>query len=248
MESLHGRRRGWFGYYFLSATALNVIAETVRAGDAASLTTALGAIGGSLQVSQDKSLQVVLDEVVEKLDVLSQAEQKLDQEADRQWFADTIREELARLGSTVRYKVKLGDRAVMGVSNSQATVDPNAPESVHIAAWPVYNEALIDEELNRDMEVVIRMANFGQVARDKTVVKMTQPLVEAIFTVNNAEERRVIETYADLLTESLNVKHVSVVEATDKDTDTFIKAQPGLMIVSEGSGESVMMIMFTPAD
>jgi len=132
--------------------------------------------------------------------------------------------------------------------NLVCSVDPNAPESVHIAAWPVYNEALIDENLNRDMEVVIRMANFGQVARDKTVVKTTQPLVEAIFTVNNAEERRVIEAYADLFTEALNVKHVSVVEATDKDTDTSIKAQPGLMIVSEGSGESVMMIMFTPAD
>jgi isoleucyl-tRNA synthetase len=132
--------------------------------------------------------------------------------------------------------------------NLVCSVDPNAPESVHMAAWPVYNEALIDENLNRDMELVIRMANFGQVARDKTVVKTTQPLVEAIFTVNNAEEHRVIETYADLLTGALNVKHVSVVEATDKDTDTSIKAQSGLMIVSEGSGESVMMIMFTPAD
>ena len=39
-------------YYFLSATALYVIAETVRAGDAAALTTALGAIMGSLLVNQ----------------------------------------------------------------------------------------------------------------------------------------------------------------------------------------------------
>jgi hypothetical protein len=80
------------------------------------------------------------------------------------------------------------------------------------------------------------------------VVKTTQPLVEAIFTVHNAEEHRVIETYADLLTEALNVKRVSALEATDKNTDTSIKAQSGLMIISEGSGESVMMIMFTPAD
>lgn len=130
--------------------------------------------------------------------------------------------------------------------NLVCSVDSNAPESVHMAIWPGYNEALIDEDLNRDMARVVRMANLGQVRRDKTVIKTTQPLVEAIFTVNNAEERRVIETYADLLADALNVKRVSALEATDIDTGTSIKAQSGLMIVSEGNSESTM-IMFKPA-
>jgi isoleucyl-tRNA synthetase len=128
--------------------------------------------------------------------------------------------------------------------NLVCCVDPNAPESVHMAAWPIYNEALIDEELNRDMGVVIRMANLGQAVRDRTIVKTTQPLVEAIFTVNIAEERGVIERYAPLLAEALNVKRVSVLNATDENVDIPIKAQSGLMMVSEDSGESVM-VMFT---
>ena len=43
--------------------------------------------------------------------------------------------------------------------NLVCSVDRSAPESVHIADWPAYDEALIDEKLNADMRLVMRLVS-----------------------------------------------------------------------------------------
>ena len=97
--------------------------------------------------------------------------------------------------------------------NLVSTVDAYAPISVHLEEWPKYDPAKIDEKLNRDMALVMRLASLGHAARNKASRKVRQPLAEAAFSVGSAEELAVIELYAELLEDELNVKHVRVLSA-----------------------------------
>lgn len=98
-------------------------------------------------------------------------------------------------------------------------VDENAPESVHLAKWLAYNPALIDENLNRDMDTVMRLASLGHAARNKGNVKVRQPLAEASFVVGNMYEQHLVGEYHDVLEDELNVKSVrSLDSATEAVT------------------------------
>jgi isoleucyl-tRNA synthetase len=92
--------------------------------------------------------------------------------------------------------------------NLVRSVDDDAPESVHMASWPLMDVARIDEALNRDMRLVMKLASLGHAARNQAAIKVRQPLSEAAFSVANADEQRALEIYADLLADELNVKKV----------------------------------------
>lgn len=97
--------------------------------------------------------------------------------------------------------------------NLVASVDGDAPESVHLSNWPSFDSASIDETLNRDMAVVMKLASLGHAARKQAEVKVRQPLAEAKFAVANPEEAKAIPAYASLLSDELNVKLVSTLGA-----------------------------------
>ena len=93
------------------------------------------------------------------------------------------------------------------------SVDADAPVSVHLADWPEVEAAAIDETLNREMTLVMRLASIGHAARNKANRKVRQPLSEVAFAVRNAEEAAVLERYADLLEDELNVKQARALSA-----------------------------------
>ena len=72
--------------------------------------------------------------------------------------------------------------------NLVTSVDEDAPISVHLAEWPKVDEKLINENLNRDMTLVMKRASLGHSARNKSNIKVRQPLSEAAFAVGKAEE------------------------------------------------------------
>jgi isoleucyl-tRNA synthetase len=110
--------------------------------------------------------------------------------------------------------------------NLVRSVDPNAPESVHLSMWPQFDPALIDESLNRDMELVTRLASLGHAARSKANRKVRQPLAEAAFSVVNADEKRAALAYADLLADELNVKKVRMLDASTEAVSHSVKPLP----------------------
>jgi len=56
--------------------------------------------------SANPELREALDDVLEKLDTLAQAQAGMG-EADRRWFAETLREEMSRLGNLARFEAAL---------------------------------------------------------------------------------------------------------------------------------------------
>ncbi len=77
-----------------------------------------------------------------------------------------------------------------------------------LADWPEYDASLIDENLNREMALVMKLASLGHAARNKANRKVRQPLAEAAFQCGSDEELAAVENFAELLEDELNVKHV----------------------------------------
>jgi isoleucyl-tRNA synthetase len=110
--------------------------------------------------------------------------------------------------------------------NLVCAVDANAPESVHLAAWPKADEAQIDETLNREMALVMKMVSLGHNARQKANRKVRQPLAEAAFALGRPDERHAVETYAYLITDELNVKKVRLLDTSGEAVSFAIKPLP----------------------
>jgi isoleucyl-tRNA synthetase len=85
---------------------------------------------------------------------------------------------------------------------------------------------MIDESLNRDMALVMRLVSLGHSARQKANRKVRQPLAEAAFSVGNASERRAVEVYADLFMDELNVKQVRLLNASTEALSHSVKPLP----------------------
>jgi isoleucyl-tRNA synthetase len=110
--------------------------------------------------------------------------------------------------------------------NLVRSVDQTAPESVHLAEWPKVLPEMIDESLNRDMALVMKLVSLGHSARQKANRKVRQPLAEVAFSLGNANERRAVETYADLFMDELNVKQVRLLNAATEAVSHSVKPLP----------------------
>ena len=88
-------------------------------------------------------------------------------------------------------------------------VDRLAPESVHLASWPSFDEALIDEQLSVEMQAVRELVALGLQARNANKLKVRQPLkrVEVILGHPQLTER--VSHYTALIAEELNAKEVA---------------------------------------
>ncbi len=100
--------------------------------------------------------------------------------------------------------------------NLVCSVDAGAPESVHLTGWPSYQAKLIDQKLNRDMQMIMRLASLGHAARNQAGIKVRQPLSYAAVSLSKDEEGETLERFAGLLQDELNVKQVRVLSSRDQ--------------------------------
>lgn len=110
--------------------------------------------------------------------------------------------------------------------NLVSTTDQNSEISVHLTQWPEFDPSLIDESLNREMELVMKLASVGHAARNKANRKVRQPLSEAAFSVGSTDERMIIQKYADILEDELNVKMVRALDAATEAVAYEVKPLP----------------------
>lgn len=97
--------------------------------------------------------------------------------------------------------------------NLVVSVDILAPISVHLSAWPEFEPEIIDKSLIDEMSMVMKLVSLGHAARNKASVKVRQPLSEVAFTLSTMDDPEVIQRYADLLKDELNVKNVRTLSA-----------------------------------
>ena len=62
------------------------------------------------------------------------------------------------------------------------TTNPQGPESVHLASWPVADDSVIDESLSESMDLARRVVELGRGARAEAKAKIRQPLSRALIS------------------------------------------------------------------
>ena len=110
--------------------------------------------------------------------------------------------------------------------NLVRSMDSSTEESVHLSSWPEYDATVIDDKLNREMALVMKLASLGHAARNKANRKVRQPLSEVAFAVANREEDAIVVEHADLLEDELNVKRVRLLNAAGEAVSFALNPLP----------------------
>ncbi len=116
-------------------------------------------------------------------------------------------------------------------------LEPNAPESVHLAAWPVADAALIDDQLMRDMRALTRVVELGRAARAASGMKVRQPLPEVLVRVRSDEELAGLRRLEPQLLDELNVHSVRYLDVHDAFVEYEVK--PNLPRVGKRLGKHI---------
>lgn len=97
--------------------------------------------------------------------------------------------------------------------NLVLSVDKDSPESVHLTDWITSDHTLIDEQLNRDMALVQQLVSLGHSARQRTGLRVRQPLIEAAFWAGGRRDTAIIARHAGLISDELNVKQIRTLDS-----------------------------------
>ena len=87
-------------------------------------------------------------------------------------------------------------------------VNPDAPDSVHLAAYPTADEALIDRDLMAATRLAMQVASMGRAARAKAGVKVRQPLAQ----VQVCGRADYLNQVGAQILEELNIKELTILE------------------------------------
>ncbi|MBO0779348.1 MAG: class I tRNA ligase family protein, partial [Ktedonobacteraceae bacterium] len=128
--------------------------------------------------------------------------------------------------------------------NLVAGQDATAPESVHIAAWPVAGEALIDTQLIDDMALLLETVSLGRSARQTAGQRIRQPLSELLvrLTRNNVSTES-LRRFESELREELNIKSVRFLSVEDGLVEYYFK--PNLPVLGKKHGRLIPAIKTT---
>ncbi|WP_434310272.1 isoleucine--tRNA ligase [Hominifimenecus sp. rT4P-3] len=105
--------------------------------------------------------------------------------------------------------------------NLVRSIDPSAPESIHLCDYPEVNKAWIDKELEAGMDEVLKIVVLGRACRNLSNIKNRQPMarmfVKAPFALDSF--------YADIIRDELNVKDVKFTDDVREFTSYSFKPQ-----------------------
>ncbi len=100
-------------------------------------------------------------------------------------------------------------------------IDPSAPESIHLCDYPVADESMIDPELEKDMDQVLKIVVLGRAARNTSGIKNRQPIGEMLVKA----PVELPEYFTDIIADELNVKKVTFTDDVSGYTSYEFKPQ-----------------------
>ena len=107
-------------------------------------------------------------------------------------------------------------------------------KSVHLAEYPKYNQKLIDEHVEKRMDLVRDLISIGRNAREAAKIKVRQPLNEVLIDGKNKD---IISDLVALIEEELNVK--KVVFADDVNDYMNFMVKPNFKVAGPIFGQSI---------
>ena len=116
--------------------------------------------------------------------------------------------------------------------NLVVNLDSNAPESVHLCLWPEADEAAIDKNLEKEMDLAYTIVKLGRSARNGANIKNRQPLSKMLISTDSLPEY-----YGDIITDELNIKEVEFGADLSKYVNFEIK--PNLPVLGRAYGKMI---------
>ncbi|MDO4554286.1 MAG: DUF5915 domain-containing protein, partial [Lachnospiraceae bacterium] len=120
--------------------------------------------------------------------------------------------------------------------NLVVSLDPSAPESVHLCNFPTVEEFMIDKELEEKMDLVLKIVVLGRAARNSANIKNRQPIgkmyVKAAFELP--------EFYKEIIEDELNIKEVEFKE--DVSAFSSYSFKPQLKVLGPKYGKKLGQI------
>ncbi len=113
-------------------------------------------------------------------------------------------------------------------------VNLTGEESVHLANYPKYDKKMIQEAIEKKMDLVRELISLGRNAREEAKIKVRQPLSEVILDGKNEE---LIKDLVQLIKEELNVKTVTF--ASDLSIYMNFEVKPNFKICGKMFGPHI---------
>ena len=114
---------------------------------------------------------------------------------------------------------------------------PEAPDSVHLADFPIADKDKIDKRLSADTRLAIKISSLGRAARSKAGIKVRQPLARAVVSLTSKSERQSLERIKAQIIDELNIKELKTVdnegELESAGYQVSLEAGYGVAIVTE---------------
>ncbi len=100
-------------------------------------------------------------------------------------------------------------------------LDQNAPESIHLCDFPEVKTEWIDEELEKDMDLVLKVVVLGRAARNSANIKNRQPIGKMFIKA----ELELPDFFKQIIEEELNVKDAEFTQDVTAFTTYTFKPQ-----------------------
>ena len=105
--------------------------------------------------------------------------------------------------------------------NLVCSIDSEAPISVHLCDYPVYDESKIDLDLEKAMEEVLDIVVLGRAARNASNIKNRQPIGKMYVKADTVLD----SFYSEIIADELNVKEVEFTDNVAACTTYSFKPQ-----------------------
>ena len=94
-----------------------------------------------------------------------------------------------------------------------AVTGRESAESVHLADFPVCDEAMIDKELEERMQIAQDISSMTLALRRKVNIKVRQPLHTLLVSAVDEHQRAAVEAVKDIILNEVNVKELKFADA-----------------------------------
>ncbi|MCC8081943.1 MAG: isoleucine--tRNA ligase [Lachnospiraceae bacterium] len=105
--------------------------------------------------------------------------------------------------------------------NLVCSIDPEAPESIHLCDFPAADVSRIDPELEKHMDEALKIVVLGRAARNASGLKNRQPVGEMLVQSASA----LPDYFTDIIADELNVKKVTFRDDVSEYTSYEFKPQ-----------------------
>ncbi len=118
----------------------------------------------------------------------------------------------------------------------------DAPVSVHLLGYPGYDQKLVDVDLEKRIDTVIRYKNLGLSIRNEKNIKVRQPLRKILVMPETPEEKAALQTDAlrAQVLEEINVKELELIDSAEGLYEAAVK--PNFKVLGKKHGRYIKEI------